>query len=219
MINFFDIETLPTTDPNVIADLEKTIKAPGNIKKPESIQLWMDENKESALKDIVGKTSFNGMYGSIACIAWANNGDNEIESTDADQSEEDAIEYFYSKIGGNVTAFCGHNLAGFDVPFLKHRSIILGIKPPSSMLLAMNARPWSDSIKDTMLMWSIDRERRVSLDALCLAFGIDGKDGFDGSMVANEWFNGNKQKVIDYCKDDVMRTREIYKRLTFNQGI
>lgn len=218
MINFFDIETLPTTDASAIEVLGKTIRAPGNIKKLESIQLWLDENKESALKDIVEKTSFNGMYGSIACIAWAN-GDDEIESTDSEQSEGDAIEYFYSKICGNVTAFCGHNLAGFDIPFLKHRSIILGIRPPRSMLSAMNARPWSDSIKDTMFMWSIDRERRVSMDALCLAFGIDGKDGFDGSMVANEWFNGSKQKVIDYCKDDVMRTRKIYKRLTFNQEI
>lgn len=218
MINFFDIETLPTIDPDVIAVLEKTINTPGNIKKPESIQLWMDENKESALKDLVGKTSFNGMYGSIACIAWAN-GDDEIESTDSEQSEGDVIEYFYSNIGDRITAFCGHNLAGFDIPFLKHRSIILGIKPPNSMLLAMNARSWSDSIKDTMLMWSADRERRVSMDALCQALRIDGKNGFDGSMVANEWFNGSKQKVIDYCKDDVMRTRKIYKRLTFNQEI
>lgn len=218
MINFFDIETLPTIDPSVIAALEETIKAPGNIKKPESIQLWMDENKESALKDLVEKTSFNGMYGSIACIAWANY-DDEIESTDADQSEGDAIEYFYSKIYDNVTSFCGHNLAGFDIPFLKHRSIILGIRPPRSMMFAMTAKPWSEYIRDTMLMWSSDRERRVSMDALCQALGIDGKDGFDGSMVANEWFNGSKQKVIDYCKDDVMRTRKIYKRLTFNQEI
>lgn len=218
MINFFDIETLPTTDASVIDVLEKTIRVPGNIKKPESIQLWMDENKESALKDLVEKTSFNGMYGSIACIAWANSTD-EIESTDADQSEGDAIEYFYSRILGNVTSFCGHNLAGFDIPFLKHRSIILGIRPPRSMLLAMNSKSWGDSIKDTMLMWSADRERRVSMDALCLALRVSGKNGFDGSMVANEWLNGSKQKVIDYCKDDVMRTREIYKRLTFNQEI
>lgn len=66
-----------------------------------------------------------------------------------------------------------------------------------------------------MIMWSPDREKRVSMDALCEAFGFEGKGDFNGSMVANEWFNGSKEKVISYCKDDVTRTRKMYQIMNF----
>lgn len=215
---YLDIETIPTTDAEVIRELKSTIAPPGNIKKQESIDAWMKENAESAANDLVAKTSFDGMYGRIACIAWAF-GDGEIQSTSKDDSEADALRLLYSTISVNDTlTVVGHNVAGFDLPFLKHRSIILGIKPPPAIRRAMNAKPWSEFIADTMLMWSDNRDKRASMDKLCRVLGIPGKDGFDGSMVAETW-PVNPQKVIDYCKDDVSRTRAIYKRLTFTNDL
>lgn len=225
MILTFDIETLPCNDAEVIADMEKTIAPPGNIKLQASIDKWMDENKEQAVKDLVSKTSFDGLMGRIACISWAID-DHDIQSTSATDTEYEAIAAFYDAIDDAAqfkhphgsskfeVVFCGHNLAGFDLPFLKHRSIIHKIKPPQELAKAMNAKPWDGCIADTMLMWSSDSQKRASMDKLCRAFGIQGKDGFDGSMVAETW-PVNPQKVIDYCKDDVNRTREIYKRITF----
>lgn len=209
----FDIETLPTNYQEVIESLAETITAPGQYKKPESIDKWMEENKESHLKELVAKTSFNGMYGRIACIAWSE--DKEMYSTNETHSEREAIELFYDliKVSESLT-FCGHNIAGFDLPFLKHRSMILGIRPPESLLTAMNAKPWDSCIADTMLMWSSDRDKRPSMEKLCKALGIEGKGDFDGSMVADTWPT-DPNKVIDYCLDDVRRTIEIYKRLTF----
>lgn len=218
MILFFDLETIPATNPDVIDDLRKTITPPGNIKKADSIALWLDENGEQALNDMVAKTSLDGMYGSVACIGYAADA-KKAHCTDKEASEYDAISYFYDWINTfdhyNLI-FCGHNITGFDLPFLKHRSMILGIKPPAQFLKAMNAKPWDDCIADTMLMWNPDKQKRVSLNKLAKALGIDGKNGFDGSMVANEWFNGDRQKVIDYCIDDVEITRKIYNKLTFN---
>lgn len=213
---FFDLETLPCNDANVIAELEKTITAPATHKKQETIDKWMEENKASELKNLVAKTSFDGMYGRIACIAWAMDS-GEIYSTAHDMSEEDAIRLFYFHIEEAALTdfvFCGHNIHGFDLPFLKHRSIVLGIKPPSKLLRAMNSKPWAECIADTMLMWSDDRQKRVSMEKLCRVMGIQGKGDFDGSMVAETW-PVDPHKVIDYCKDDVARTRQIYQRLTF----
>lgn len=211
----FDLETLQTTDEEVIESFRKSIKAPANYSKPETIAKW-HENCAQALADMVAKTSFDGLYGSIACIAWASN-DGAIFASDANHSEREVIELFYSFIDHekNVDKFCGHNLAGFDLPFLKHRSIILGIQPPAKLWQAMNAKPWDSCIADTMLLWSSDSQKRASMDKLCKAFGIKGKEGFDGSMVNNEWVNGDRSKVIEYCKDDVRRTIEIYNRITF----
>lgn len=214
MILHMDIETLPTNDPSVIDTLSNTITAPGNYKKAESIAEWLAENKEAVLKDLVAKTSFDGLYGRIACIAWAQD-DEEICSTLATDSEGDAIQRFYDSVPMRMITVCGHNVHGFDLPFLKHRSIILGIKPPTPIMRAMSAKTWEAEIADTMLMWSDNRDRRISMDKLCRALGIDGKDDFDGSMVAAEWAHGSKEKVIFYCKDDVERGRKIYKRLIF----
>ena len=227
MMLTLDIETLPTTDEAVIASLADSVKAPGTLKKPESIAAWMEENRESATAELVAKTSFDGLYGSIACICYQFD-DSEVFSVDCVSSgdEKTMLEHFYSHVfdmvcteyhGGvasqNLTV-CGHNIAGFDLPFLKHRSIILGVKPPVAMLKAMNAKPWDTCIADTMLMWSSDSQKRASMDKLCKAFGLEGKGDFDGSMVAETW-PVDPQKVIDYCKDDVRRTRAMYKRLTF----
>ena len=212
----FDCETLPTDDASVIAELAETIKAPGNYKKPESISEWMEENKELELAKLVSKTSFDGMYGRIACIAFAFD-DEEILATLPTDSDGDAIQRFYDVLPDkNSLTFCGHNIHGFDLPFLKHRSIILGIKPPKSIMSAMNAKPWADEIADTMLMWNESKEKRVSMDKLCKALGIPGKGDFNGSMVAETWPK-DPMKVIEYCRDDVARCRVIYKRITFSK--
>ena len=219
MLFTFDIETLPTDDESVIAELAKGIKPPGTIKKPESIVTWHEENGAQALSDAISKTSFDGLYGRIACISFAI-GDSEPATVDSRDGEAEMLVDFYSHIEENWSMrdayiFCGHNLVGFDLQFLKARSIILGIKPPAIVISAMNAKPWDSCIADTMLMWSPDREKRASMDKLCKAFGSEGKGDFDGSMVAGTW-PLNPKKVIDYCEYDVRRTREIYKRITFS---
>lgn len=224
---YLDIETLPCNDPAIIAEMGNTITAPGQYKKPESIAEWLKDNKDQAVKELVAKTSFDGLYGRIACIAWAFD-DGEVVSTESWQTEKQAIAALYATVSGHLEiayhggkssgalTVVGHNVAGFDLPFLKHRSIIHGIKPEPSIRRAMLAKPWDESIADTMLMWSSDRDKRVSMDKLCKALGIPGKGDFDGSMVADTW-PVDPQKVIDYCKDDVIRTRAIYKRMTFAQ--
>lgn len=218
-----DIETLPSNDLEIIAGLAASVKPPATFKKPESIAEWLKENKEQAVNDLVAKTSFSGLYGRIACIAWAFD-DGEIVSTESWQTERQAIQAFYDAVtaytnveysGGRTSSaitVVGHNIAGFDLQFLKHRSIILGIKPDASIRRAMMAKPWDKEVNDTMLMWSPDRENRVSMDKLCKALGIAGKGDFDGSMVAETWPT-NPQKVIDYCKYDIERTRSIHKRI------
>lgn len=235
MLLTFDIETLPGDSPELMETLlsdaakeKESVRAPGNYKGEAKIAEYIAAKNaeiDAGMEEKRRKTSFDGMYGQIACIAWAVD-DGPVQSTFAADSEFEAIDAFYAAVidasliktyssdANYAVTFCGHNLAGFDLPFLKHRSIILGIKPPSALLKAINAKPWDGCIADTMLMWSSDPHKRVSMDRLCKALGIPGKDGFDGSMVADTWPD-DPQKVISYCMDDVERTRKIYKRLTW----
>lgn len=221
---FLDIETLPTADPAVIADIASTVMPPGNISKAETIAAWEAQKKPALVDQAVSKTGFDGLLGSIACICWAID-DGPVQYTARSGGEDGMLAFFFRALGDSLKSqhshidsqthtFVGHNLAGFDLPFIKHRSIIHGIKPTMSLWKAMHAKPWDATIGDTMLMWSQDRERRVSLDRLCRSFGIPGKGDFDGSMVAKTW-PVDPEKVIAYCKDDVERVRAVYKRLTF----
>ena len=235
MIITFDIETVPTNDAEVIAqfkadaDKEKlSIKAPSNYKDEAKIAEYVAAKSaeiDAGVADNIAKTSFSGLYGRVACICWQFE-DGPVHTTLATDSEEEAIHRFYTSITTETQleihkgfaqvdlTFCGHNVVGFDLPFLKHRSIILGIKPPKRLLKAMNAKPWDSCVADTMLMWSSDPHKRGSMDRLCKAFGIPGKGDFDGSMVAETW-PIDPEKVIEYCADDVIRTRHIYKRINF----
>ena len=215
---FIDIETLPTIDPAIIAELHDTIKAPGNYKKPETIAEWMATEGEKAKADAVAKTSFDGLYGRICCVCFAID-DGPIEACATNNEFQLLTELFglLQESAHDQATYVGHNLVGFDLPFLKHRSIIHGIKPPLSLAKVMSAMAWSDGVADTMLMWSPDRDKRVSMDKLCRALGIPGKGDFDGSMVAATWPT-DPQKVIDYCMGDIERTRAIYKRLVWENA-
>lgn len=225
MLLYIDIETIPCADPEFIAQVEAGITAPAQYKKPESISEWLEANKAQAVKDAVAKTSFDGLYGSIACICYSFD-DSEVFSVDAREDEKKMLEDFYSHVFDMAfvehksglaempLTIVGHNVAGFDLPFLKHRSLINSVKPPSQIIKAMAAKPWDSCIADTMLMWSSDSQKRASMDKLCKAFGIPGKGDFDGSMVAETWPT-EPSKVIGYCMADVERTRQIYKRLTW----
>lgn len=217
MMITFDIETLPTTDERVIAQLAASIKPPGTIKKQESKDTWMQENYDIVLKEKIADTALNGAYGRIACIAWRDD-NGTVFNTLKHLSESEIIKVFYDQILG-AKEFCGHNIAGFDLPFLKHRSMILGIKPSSGILHAMNAKPWDDCIKDTMLMWSSDKNKMIKLETLLWLFDIKHEfHDFDGSMVAETW-PVDPQKVIDYCVADVKAEYELYNRMIFNNPV
>lgn len=213
---FFDIETLPSTDKQVIERIAANISPPGNIKKKESIDAWMEENYEQELKKEIHKTGLNAAYGSVACIAFTT--DSLLCATTKEMDETQCIKSFYECIE-EYEVFSGHNIAGFDLKFLKQRSMILGIKPPKNILKAMNAKPWDDCIKDIMLMWDSDKNKMASLDLMCWWFGVkhDMPD-MDGSMVADVWYE-NPQKVIDYCIADVKAEREIYYKMMFETPV
>jgi len=215
---FFDIETLPTNDEQVIKRLADSIRPPGTIKKKESIDAWMEENYEITLKEKIKATALDAAYGRVACIAW----DDEygLFYSNVEDDEVKCIQDFYICIEPEkIESFCGHNIAGFDLKFLKQRSMILGIKPPANILKAMNAKPWDDCIKDTMLMWDSDKNKMMSLDTMCRLFGVkhDMPD-FNGSMVADTW-KTNPQKVIDYCIADVKAERELYYKMVFDKPV
>jgi DNA polymerase elongation subunit (family B) len=193
------------------------IKPPGNISKPESIEKWFAENAETATNEAVAKTSFDPAAGHIACIAWAidDRPARSLSVTSVDQ-EAEILSAFFDEInescGMNMARWIGHYITGFDLRFIINRAIILGVKLPPSVILPRDPKSWSDQVFDTMVAWAGARGT-ISQDKLAKALGMAGKGGFDGSMVAEAWANGEYKKIADYCMDeDVETVRAMYKR-------
>jgi len=116
--------------------------------------------------------------------------------------------------------FIGHNIVAFDLRFIFQRAVLNGVIPPS--IIPFNARPWDDSVFDTMTAWA-GVGNRVSLDKLCGAFGIAKKgseigDDIDGSKVWDYVRTGRIADVVEYCKGDVERVRAIHRRMTFAEA-
>jgi len=210
---FLDIESLPSQSAEYRAEVRDTITAPAQYKKPESIAQWIADNGDAAADEIVAKTSFNPAHGHICTIGFAI-GDGEIEAFHAQSIDEEATiitNFFDCLPEQGLNRFIGHYISGFDLRFILNRAIVLGVQLPPSVMFPRDIKPWSDNVFDTMVAWAGPKDR-ISLDDLCKALGIPGKDGFDGSMVAEAWANGEHEKIASYARDDVERVRSVFRK-------
>ena len=210
---YFDLETIPCQNPDYLQVLERKVRPPANIKKPESIEKWLSENRQDAAKEALSKTSFDGGRGHVCTIAWAKN-DSPIAVRHAKTiaDERAVIEDFFADLDPyHSETLVGHNITGFDLGFLRKRAVALGITMPTPQSMPRDPKPWDKTVFDTMSAWA-GGTNRISMNDLCDILGIEGKDGFDGSQVAEAWAAGEHDKISEYCRDDVYRTREIHKR-------
>ena len=229
---YFDIETIPAQDPVAIelikADIEKqklSVKAPGNYKDQEKIDAYIKaevEKLDAEFDATYRKTSFDGGLGEICCISYAI--DDQAPVSIYHECETDILDFFYHSLKSRYDPssqtrpkFIGHNIVNFDLRFLFQRSVIHNIKP--LMMIPFNAKPWDESIFDTMTAWA-GHGNRVSLDKLCKIFNIPMKgseigEEIDGSKVWDFYQAGRIDDIAKYCEGDVDRTRQAYKRMTF----
>ncbi len=222
---FIDIETIPGQTPYIREDIAVNITAPGQYKKQESIEKWLADNRSTATDDQWRKTSFSGTLGEVICIGYALD-DNDPVSVQRELggSEADMIDAFFTNVKDQLgertdgllnkpDMWIGHNITGFDLRFLWQRCVLTGAKPLFG--IPIKAKPWDDVIFDTMTEWrGIGAKAGGSLQQICKAMSIETKDDLDGSKVWDYVKDGRIDEVAEYCRKDVMRTREIYKRIS-----
>lgn len=217
-----DIETCPAQDPAVLANFLATIEAPGQYKKADSIAEWLRENGQAAAEEKWRKTSFDGALGHICVIgvAFDDAPAQSLYSHEWHADEASVLRNFFALVDSECAkypnvrpVFIGHNLIEFDLRFIFQRAVVLGVRP--SVQIPFSARPWGDSsVYDTMTAWAGARNT-VSLDKLGSVLTGSGKGDMDGSMVWDAVKVGRIADVAKYCIDDVEKTRQIYRRMTF----
>ena len=68
---YLDLETIPAQNDDAKSRIASTVRPPAQMKKPETIKAWEQNDKAAAVEEAIAKTSFNGAYGHVCCIGWA----------------------------------------------------------------------------------------------------------------------------------------------------
>jgi len=106
----------------------------------------------------------------------------------------------------------GHNVVGFDLPFLFQRCLVHNIKTKPFVDLAdFHAR----GVFDTMHHWWLGAKRHVSLDEIAWAMGFESSKTaeVEGSKVFDLYHAGRLAEIRQYNLNDVRVTRKVYERM------
>lgn len=165
-------------------------------------------------------------FGKVVCICVAviDNARQMKVVTFADEDEKKVLSEFARALDKGAPEYIlGHNIKGFDIPFLAKRYIINGMTVPK-LLRIMGLKPWDMKwIIDTHELWQMaDLRSFTSLDLLAVTLGFPSpKDVIDGSKVYDVYYADDKetlQKKVAaigfYCCGDVEVNAKVYLRMT-----
>lgn len=138
-----------------------------------------------------------------------------IDDDGAEQDEKKSLLAFldYMKdFDPDSDELVGHNIVGFDLPFIFQRCLVNGIA----------AKPLVDlgeyrvrGVFDTMHAWWLGAKRFVSLDDIAWALGIESSKTAtaEGSKVFELYQAGKLAEIREYNLNDVRVTRKVYERM------
>lgn len=219
------------------------IKQDSRLKDPVKIAASNAAKEKKAEQDAVDKrtnlttkidqtfraSSYNSTFSELVSIAWAH-GEDEVHSVSRNLAEPESVllEGFFQQVQDSFPVdpqfdskkwgidrhfeWVGFMILS-DLRYIWRRAIINNVKIPFP--IPVNAKPWEPNPLDLVSYWKCDRydSASASMEVLCKVFGIEGKQGFDGSMVYDAMLAGEELRVKEYCEDDVRRTREVYNRI------
>lgn len=166
------------------------------------------------------KSSFDGTYSRIVCIgliAFSDSMEPQGALAWYGGQEKELLRQFWAWMGkARPGLVITHNGLGFDLPFIKKRSIIHQVRPPVEISLAKFR---TEPVYDTLAVWSNwDSRGWVKLDVLARALGVETKSG-SGKQVAEMWQAGRGKEIADYCLQDCYVTYACYSKMTFREPI
>ena len=160
------------------------------------------------------KGALDALTGRIVCIGMLmDDGTCLKEVAIAGEDEVQILTKFWSTIK-STDVLVGHNVLEFDIPFIRQRSWIMGIRPSRVVDLR---KYYTVDVQDTMQVWTNwGFKKGVTLDALGGALGCGQKTGH-GMDVGQWWAIRDLDSIKAYCLEDVRLTYRVYCRLMYQQ--
>ncbi|MGZ8847305.1 MAG: ribonuclease H-like domain-containing protein, partial [Pyrinomonadaceae bacterium] len=138
-----------------------------------------------------------------------------IDAEGNEQEEAQALGEFLALMSDfdlECDEIVGHNIIGFDLPFIFQRCLVNGIAVKPFVDLS-EFRP--AAVYDTMRAWWLGGRNRVGLDDLAWALGIESSktSEVEGSRVFELYQAGKLAEIREYNLNDVRVTRKVYDRM------
>lgn len=108
----------------------------------------------------------------------------------------------------------GHNIKGFDLPYLIKRSIVNGVEVPHQFHL-QKVKPWENCLLDTNEIWKFGGWNGASLGLICDLLQIPSpKEHMYGGEVAAAYWAGRLEEIKTYCEADVEATMNVMLKMS-----
>jgi len=189
-----------------------------------------DDSKESIEKSYSKNSSLYPEFSKILTISYGlikwNNDTQSYEKSIKNiiDIDEKNLLVRFSTVISKITEvypdfkFCGHNIDGFDIPFIIKRMLINGIEIPKKLQIH-NLKPWETPTLDTMKIWRFGSFEPTSLDILCNAMGIiSPKSNEVNNKLVSEIYHSDREDklniILEYCNRDVDAVMNIMIKLS-----
>jgi len=147
-------------------------------------------------------------YGRIVCISFGfldDKGEKKIRSFYGDDEKDivDSFNNLLKKIETKSFNLSGFRINHFDIPWVLHKLHKYGIEP-ANMIYMYDKKPWDMRITDMSDDWKQKFAWAFSFDEMCYELGVKSpKDNMNGSEVHKAYWNGEVEKIKEYCEKDV----------------
>lgn len=141
---------------------------------------------------------------------------NDFQTIEGDERE--ILQKFWDlfrESSNRAKEMVGHNILGFDLPFMVRRSWSLGVKVPTDVVTVKGRYVnWHPLFQDTATLWLLgqyNRDTKWSLDAVGYALGSGGK--IVENVSGKGWwrtYQSNRDQALAYLENDCRQTKKIY---------
>jgi hypothetical protein len=178
--------------------------------KPETVEAKYAEYLESAKQKFIRDAALDATTGQVVAIGYKLEKDGELID-DGYGSEENLLRDFWKTVKEESCSKVGHNILGFDLPFLIRRSWILGVE------FDMPKLDRGGQFIDTMRVWTCGSYGDfIGLNRLAKCLGIQGKSTeCTGADLARLWKGSQEEREMAerYLFDDLRVTWDVAVRL------
>ena len=168
-------------------------------------------------QELEDMAALHAEFGMICAVSFADaytDAPPKVFTAGSVEEEAEMLKEVISLFDDTKNTLIGHNIKGFDIPFLAKRYIAQLRYLPNALNFA-GKKPWDIPHKDTMEILRFGGGASMSLRSACLMFGIkDPKDSVCGSEVPRLFREGKLDTIGEYCAGDVIAIRELVHRLT-----
>jgi len=199
--------------------------------KPETVASKYEESKVTGWQDFVEKAALSPLTGCIVAAGFASEVDGNLQPRILTGPEQAILSSVWQAIEQALEAgipIIGHNIEGFDLPFLIRRSWKHGIDTIDRSKI-FRGRYLCGGFVDTQTEFLKGTgDRYISLDAIAQFFGVGGKpeeshmiewEGVE-RLLSGEHFwryfrdtEENRKRAISYLTNDLAMTARVAKRM------